>query len=114
MDSILSLLKAENINPYNRKACYESLSETVMPSANIRKYKDWLVGQGDEVFTVWVGVLDANKEQWGAINKLEFGGFLKIRPSTYLKKVGYHGFNTAKMKEDERKFSAILAELSLL
>lgn len=41
IEKILSLLRAERINPLDIKEATRSLKETVMPKQNVKIYIDW-------------------------------------------------------------------------
>lgn len=45
IEKILSLLRAEGINPLDVKEATRSLNETVMPKRNLKTYADWLNAQ---------------------------------------------------------------------
>ena len=45
IEKILSLLKAEGIQPMDKERALRSLAETVAPTSNIRIYTSWLENQ---------------------------------------------------------------------
>ena len=53
IEKILSLLQAEGINPYDEEMVVKSLSETVMPMANVEVYKEWLNNRNKEQAKSW-------------------------------------------------------------